>query len=110
MLALPDWLNDTSEGCVMTVRVIARARRSELSGQRGSALLVRIAAAPVGGAANEALLDLLVRCLNVPRRGLRIVAGARSRDKRIALTGLTAADVVRRLAPGLDDGLPPGRC
>lgn len=94
---MPDWLTDTSEGCVLTVRVIPRAGRTEIAGERAGALLARIGAAPVEGAANVALLELLARRLDIPRERLTIVAGGRGRSKRIALRGLTAADVARRL-------------
>jgi uncharacterized protein YggU (UPF0235/DUF167 family) len=69
-----------------------------ISGRRGDALLVRLAAAPVDGAANDALIDLLAGALGCPRRSLTIVAGERSRDKRIAVDGLTRAELDARVS------------
>ena len=83
----------------LAVRVIPRARRTEIAGRRGDALLVRLAAPPVDGAANEALLAFLSDRLGVARRRLAIVRGATSRDKLVEVEGLSAAEVVRRLAP-----------
>jgi uncharacterized protein YggU (UPF0235/DUF167 family) len=57
------------------------------------ALRVRLHAPPVGGAANEALVAFLADRLSVPRRGVRIVAGASSRMKTIEVDGVMAADV-----------------
>ena len=81
----------------LAVRVIPRARRTEIAGRRGDALLVRLAAPPVDGAANEALLAFLSERLGVPRRRIALVRGAASRDKLVEVEGLSAADVLRRL-------------
>ena len=83
---------------ILLVRVIPRARRSELSGVRNGALLVRLSAAPVDGAANEALRTLLAGVLGVPLRGVAIVSGERSREKRVRVSGLTPAALRQRLA------------
>ncbi|OFW10190.1 MAG: hypothetical protein A3H96_18185 [Acidobacteria bacterium RIFCSPLOWO2_02_FULL_67_36] len=80
------------------VRVIPRAGRSGIAGMRGDAVLVRLAAAPVDGAANDALIDLLAKALGCPRRDLAIEAGERSRDKRISIAGVTAAELEAKVA------------
>jgi len=76
---------------ILNVRVIPRAKKTELSGERDGALVVRLAAPPVDGAANEALIDFLARVLGVPRRAVRIVGGERSRNKRVEIAGVTEA-------------------
>jgi uncharacterized protein YggU (UPF0235/DUF167 family) len=58
---------------------------------RGAAILVRLAAAPVDGAANDALVAFLSEALALPRGNIRIVSGAKSRDKRVAIEGLDEA-------------------
>ena len=88
-------------GTLLDVRVMPRAPRSAVAGVRDGALLVRLAAAPVDGEANDALLTLLARALDVPRRDLAIVAGERSRRKRIEVAGLTPAVVEARLLPAV---------
>ena len=77
----------------VTVRVIPRAKRNEFAGERHGALVVRLAAPPVEGAANDALIEFLARALGVPRRAVRIVGGERSRNKRVAIAGVTDAQV-----------------
>jgi uncharacterized protein (TIGR00251 family) len=77
-------------GVEIDVRVIPRAKRSEIGGVRGDAILVRLSAPPVEGAANAALVDFLADLLDVPRRAVRIVSGAQSRLKRVAIDGVTA--------------------
>jgi uncharacterized protein len=84
---------DTPAGAVFDVRVIPRAGRTGVAGTRDGALLVRLAAAPVDGAANDALIALLAGVLDRPRRDIVIVAGARSRSKRVRVDGATAAAV-----------------
>ena len=51
--------------------------------------MVRLAAPPVDNAANDALLELLSQVAGVPRRAIRIVSGAKSRLKRVAIDGVT---------------------
>jgi uncharacterized protein (TIGR00251 family) len=85
---------------LIQVRVIPRARRTEISGRRGDAILIRLAAPPVDGAANDALIAYLADRLGLPQRQISIARGATARDKTIAIDGLTPADVARRL--GLD--------
>jgi uncharacterized protein (TIGR00251 family) len=60
---------------------------------RDDALLVRVSAPPVEGAANEALVGLLTEAFGVARRAVRIVSGEKSRQKRVAIAGVTATSV-----------------
>jgi len=82
---------------VLSVRVIPRASKTAIAGTRGDAVLVRLSAPPVEGAANDALADYLAKALSVPRRQISIVSGHKSRDKRVAIDGLTEGDVAARI-------------
>jgi uncharacterized protein (TIGR00251 family) len=82
-------ITSTAEGVELTVRVIPRARKTEVSGERDGALVMRVAAPPVEGAANDALVAFFSAALRVPRRAIRIVSGERGRLKRIAIAGVT---------------------
>ena len=82
---------------MLDVRVIPRAAKSQLAGTRDEALLVRLNAPPVDGAANEELIRLLADALGIPRRNIEIVSGHRSRAKRVRITGVTSADVLEKL-------------
>ncbi len=81
----------------IAIRVIPRARRSEIAGRRGDAILVRLAAPPVDGAANAALIAYLAERLDIPQRQIAIVRGAAARDKTVAIEGLMPAEIARRL-------------
>jgi uncharacterized protein len=79
------------------VRVQPRASRSEIVGLHGEALKVRLAAPPVDGAANAALVELLADALGVSRYAVRIVAGEASRGKVVEVDGVDVENI-RRLA------------
>lgn len=81
----------------LQVRVIPRAGRTSLAGWRDGALVVRVTAAPVEGAANESLIHYLAELLRVPRRAIAIVGGGRSRDKRLRISGLSPDELNTRL-------------
>ena len=83
---------------VLSVRVNPRASKNAIAGRRGEALLVRLSAPPVEGAANDALVDYLAKALSVPRRQISIVSGHKSRDKRVAIGGRTERDVAARVS------------
>jgi uncharacterized protein (TIGR00251 family) len=79
------------------LRVSPGARRSELVGPHGGGWKVRVAAPAEDGRANEAVLRLLAKTLEVPRRSVTLVSGHGGRDKVVALDGLDADEAARRL-------------
>lgn len=89
---------DRPGGCTLRVRVIPRAGRTLLAGERDGALVIRLAAAPVDGEANATLVAWLAERLRVPRRAVRLVAGDRGRDKRLEIDGVSAAEAGERLS------------
>ena len=68
---------------------------------RGDAVLVRLHAAPVDGAANAELIETLADALGVPKRAVSIVAGERARQKRVRIEGLTLDFIRSKLEAGL---------
>lgn len=92
-------IRQTAAGVEVDVRVIPRAHKTTFAGVRDAALLVRVAAPPLDGAANEALIEYFARTLRVPRRAVRLVSGGRGRKKRLAIDGVSA-DLVRELIGG----------
>jgi hypothetical protein len=71
------------------IKVHARARRSRLAGQVGEEWKLEVAAPPVEGKANRAVVEFLARSLGLPRSAVRIVAGERSSHKLIEIDGVT---------------------
>lgn len=90
-----------SELVWLSVRIVPRASRDVVIGMRGGALLVRVTAAPVDGAANEALLRLLARRLHLGKGAFRIVTGKTSKLKVIEIAGLDEPELMRRLVSPL---------
>jgi uncharacterized protein (TIGR00251 family) len=86
-------IRQTAAGVEIDVRVIPRARTTACTGTRDNALVVRVAAPPVEGAANDALVAYLAQALHVPRRSIQIVSGERGRLKRVAIAGVTAEQI-----------------
>jgi uncharacterized protein (TIGR00251 family) len=82
---------------VLDIRVIPRAPRTRVDGMRGGAVLIRLAAPPVDGAANDALVAFLSDTLALPRRNIQIVSGEKSRDKRVLIDGLDETAARARL-------------
>src|SRR5436190_24034018 len=77
-------------GAILPVRVIPRSSRDELVGWREGALVIRLAAPPVEGAANRACRKFLARLLDVPPSSISLESGEKSRDKRFRVAGLTS--------------------
>lgn len=87
----------SAAGLTFAVRVVPRAGRTAVAGVRGEAMLVRLAAPPVDGAANDALIAFLAELFDRPKRDITLVSGHASRSKRIAIAGLTEDQVSLRL-------------
>jgi uncharacterized protein (TIGR00251 family) len=91
---------------LLSVKVIPRSKRNSVeweSGESGESgeregLRVRLTAAPVDGAANEALVALLAERLGVPKRQVVVVRGAKSRQKVVEVVGLKLEDIRQRLS------------
>ena len=78
---------------VVEVRVQPRANRNEVAGVMEGALKVRLQAPAVENRANEALCEFLAELLKRPKSAVRLLAGDRSRMKRVEISGVTAAEV-----------------
>lgn len=81
----------------LEIRVIPRAGRSGFAGLRDGALVVKLAAAPVDGAANDELIALFAKTLRVPKRDVQIVSGEQSRSKRVRIAGMDREQLLAEL-------------
>jgi uncharacterized protein (TIGR00251 family) len=88
---------ETPRGVRVQIRVLPRASRAKVAGIRDGRLIVRVTAAPVDGAANEAVILALSHALDVPRKALTIVAGPASRNKAVEVATREARGVISRL-------------
>lgn len=98
----PPW-RETDDGLEVFVRLTPRggsARIDGITADCGQACLrVRVAAPPVEGAANAALVAYLAKALGLPRSAVTLVAGDRARLKRLRLRGDDLPDRLRALIP-----------
>ncbi|GAA0618497.1 hypothetical protein GCM10009547_21050 [Sporichthya brevicatena] len=87
----------------VAIRVRPGSSRAGVGGTHAGALVVKVSERAVDGRATEAALTALAKALGVPRREIRLVRGATSRDKVVAVEGdeqvLTAALERLRDAP-----------
>ena len=90
-------IQERDDKVVFAVRVSPRASRNAIEGAHQGALKVRLTAPPVDNRANDALRRLLAERLNVAISAVRIVAGEKSRTKRIEIAGITRAQVLALL-------------
>jgi uncharacterized protein (TIGR00251 family) len=87
-------LSERDGAIVFAVRVQPCASRNAIEGEWQGALKVRLTAPPVDDKANEALRRLLAERLNVPLAAVTILSGARGRTKRVAVSGVNAAQLL----------------
>lgn len=90
-------LTENADGVTIPLRAVPRAQRNRIDGVVEGALRVRIAAPPVEGAANKALLSFLATVLAVPKHDLAIIAGEQGRHKLLRVQGQTVAQIRLRL-------------
>jgi len=79
--------SEDNRGLSFAVRVVPRASRSEVTGEQSGALRVRIAAAPVAGAANQELIKLLAKSFKLPKNAIQVVSGSTSKNKIVRIQG-----------------------
>lgn len=82
---MPAWIEEMPGYVVLVVHVQPGARRTEISGIHGEALKMKLAAPPVDGKANDALLRFLADVYGVPQRNATLLSGAASRRKKVRI-------------------------
>lgn len=86
-----DWYRRDGESLSLTLHVQPGAKRTEISGLHGEALKIRLAAPPIEGRANEALLRFIADKFGVPMRQVELKQGGQSRHKVVMVTGSKVA-------------------
>lgn len=78
----------TGDGIIIEVKVDPRSSRKEIAGVMDNVLKVRLTAPPVGGAANEQLIELLAEKYGVRKSNIIILRGGTSRRKTVKIMGV----------------------
>ncbi len=81
------WYRRSGDVITLTLHVQPGAKRTDVAGLHGEALKIRLAAPPIEGRANEALLKFIAESFGVPLRQVELKQGGQSRHKVIAVTG-----------------------
>lgn len=84
---MSEWYRRSGDVLSLTLHVQPGAKRTEVAGRHGDALKIRLAAPPVEGRANEALLRFVAETFGVPLRQVELRQGGQSRHKVVAVSG-----------------------
>ncbi len=97
MSDVKDLVTADGDAVVVAVHVQPRAGRTAVVGRHGDAIKVRVAAPPVDDRANTATIALVAEMFDIPANGVTVVAGERSRLKRLRVTGIDHETAVERV-------------
>ncbi len=92
------WARDGAGGAVLEILVQPRASRTRAVGEHDGRLKIQLAAPPVDGEANAALVEFLADALGVRKADVALLAGQAGRRKRVRVAGISAAQAEARLA------------
>jgi uncharacterized protein (TIGR00251 family) len=84
---MSEWYRCAGEIITLTLHVQPGAKRSEIAGLHGDALKIKLAAPPIDGRANDALIKYMAGLFDVPQRQVELKQGGQSRHKVLAITG-----------------------
>ncbi len=88
------WLRVDGDNVILNLHIQPGAKKTEVVGLHGDALKIRLAAPPVDGKANEALLAFVAAKVGAGKTAVGLVSGQTSRAKRVRIDGVTAQTVI----------------
>lgn len=94
----PAWLRAAGGDVVLSLHVQPGAKKTDIAGEHGAALKVRLGAPPVDGKANDCLIAFLAERLGVPKARVVLEAGTAARQKRVRVIGVEPGAVEAALA------------
>lgn len=93
---MSDWFRLAGDGRItLTLHIQPGAKKTEFAGRHGDALKIRLAAPPVDGKANEALIRFIADALKLPKSAVNLKSGLSSRRKVLEINGTTVEAVGR---------------
>ncbi len=95
------WLSPHARGVVIAFHVQPNAPRTEVQGEHGGALKLRLAAPPVDGKANDTLVRWVAERTGVARSAVELISGEKDRRKRVLIATAISTDALEQalLAP-----------
>lgn len=100
---MPAW-TPRADGIALAVRVTPRSSREHFAAGTPDHFVARLTAPPVEGAANAALIALVARTFDVPKRHVTLISGETGRLKRLIVTG--DATLLAKIAASLYEAAP----
>ncbi|MBK7685966.1 MAG: YggU family protein [Rhodocyclaceae bacterium] len=94
------WLRDDGGALVLTLHIQPAAKKTEIVGVHGDALKIRLAAPPVDGKANAALIKFIAAQLGVSKNSVTLISGDTARAKRLRVVGVDMSAVRQQLSLG----------
>jgi uncharacterized protein (TIGR00251 family) len=91
-------IHESRDGVTFAVKVHPRARKNAITGELGDALKLSLTTPPIDGRANQACVEFFAKLLKVPQSSVTIASGLSSRNKVVRVAGLTADQVLERIA------------
>lgn len=96
---MSDWFRVAGDGRItLTLHIQPGAKKTAVAGRHGDALKIRLAAPPVDGKANAALLEFIADALGLPKAAVKLKSGHTSRRKVMEVDGATE-DAMAALIP-----------
>ncbi len=93
------WLRDNGDALILTLHIQPAAKKTEVFGVHGDGLKIRLAAPPVDGKANAALIKFIAARLGVSKNSVTLIGGETVRAKRLRVVGVNATVVRDQLTP-----------
>ena len=85
---MSEWLRVAADGRItLTLHIQPGAKKTEFARLHGDALKIRLAAPPVDGKANEALIKFIAETLRLPKSAVNLKSGQTSRRKVLEVNG-----------------------
>jgi uncharacterized protein (TIGR00251 family) len=89
-----DWFRVAANGRItLTLHIQPGAKKTEFAGRHGDALKIRLAAPPVDGKANEALVKFIAATLHLPKSSVMLKSGQTSRRKVLEVSGAESSSI-----------------
>jgi hypothetical protein len=92
------WLHTAGDSVILTLHIQPGAKKTEVAGPHGDALKIRLAAPPVDGKANAALLAFIAKKVGAARTAVELLSGQTSRAKRVCVHAIGAQAIVAALS------------
>ena len=86
---------DPTHHCENNIKIKLQpgSSKNQITGKEGDAFKVKVTSPPVDGKANRMLVELLAKCLGVPKRDIKIISGKSSKLKTVRIRGPSRKEI-----------------